>query len=193
MLGLGYLNLGEPSVAVKQYQRALALREAMQGVNAPETADCRNQLAITYRIADLPTEAAHLFERNPVSPSHAAALVVRGTVLLHEHKPTEAELKLREALAIRQKAQPDDRSTFETKSLLGEALVEEGKFAEAEPLLLSGYEGMKEREGTNPPQDKTSLIKALRRLVKLYEAWGKEDQAVKWRKVRESAELTKRT
>ena len=186
VLGSGYLNVGDPAAAVKQYERALALREAMQGPTHPETAACRNQLAIAYRLAQLPTEAAHLFDRNPISPSHAAALVIRGTTLLHENKPAEAELKMREGLAIREKMQPDDWTTFETKSLLGEALLAQRKFDEAEPLLLSGYEGMKQREGTIPQQDKPRLTKALRRLVKLYEEWGKPDEATKWRKKWES-------
>ena len=66
--------------------------------------------------------------------------------------------------------------------MLGEALLDQKKFADAEPLLLSGYEGMKQREDTIPPQDKPRLTKALERLVKLYEAWGKKDEAMKWRK-----------
>ena len=103
-------------------------------------------------------------------------------MLLLEKQPAEAELKLRECLTIRQKIQPDDWTTFETKSILGEALLDQNKFAEAEPLLLSGYEGMKQREDTIPSQDKPRLTKALERLVKLYEAWGKTDKAMKWRR-----------
>ena len=67
-------------------------------------------------------------------------------------------------------------------SILGEALLDQKKFAEAEPLLLSGYEGMKQREDTIPSQEKPRLTKALERLVKLYEAWGKKDKAMKWRR-----------
>lgn len=192
ILGLGYLNLGDPAAAVKQFERALALREAEQGVSHPETAACRNQLAIAYRLARLPAEAAHLYERNPNSPAHADALAVQGTTMLLEKKPAEAELKLRASLTVRQKIQPDDWKTFETKSLLGEALLDQGKYGEAEPLLVSAYEGMKEREGTIPPQERPSLIKALKRVVKLYEKWGKEDEAVKWRKKLVSLEITKR-
>ena len=95
-----------------------------------------------------------------------------------EKKPAEAELKLRECLTIRQKIQPDDWTTFDTKSMLGEALLDQKKFADAEPLLLSGYEGMKQREDTIPSQEKPRLTKALERLVKLYEAWGKKDEAI---------------
>ena len=88
-----------------------------------------------------PAEAGRLFDRNPNSPAHAAALAVRGSMLLLEKKPAEAELKLRECLTIRRKIQPDDWTTFDTESTLGEALLDQKKFADAEPLLLVGLRG----------------------------------------------------
>jgi hypothetical protein len=64
---------------------------------------------------------------------------------------------------------------------LGEALLGQQKYAQAEPLLTAGYEGMKKREATVPPESKSRLPLALDRLVRLYEAWGKPDEAAKWR------------
>ena len=67
--------------------------------------------------------------------------------------------------------------------MLGGALLGQKKYADAEPLLLAGYEGMKQREKTIPPQDKDlRLREALERLVQLYEATDKKDEAAKWRK-----------
>ena len=181
MLGLSYLGLGAPKQAVGQYARALALREAIQGANQPETAECRNQLAVANRLAGRTAEAARLFDRNPSSPDHASALAVRGSVLLAEKKPAEAELKLRELLTIRQKNQPDDWSTFDARSMLGEALAAQKKFAEAEPLLVEGFEGMKKRQATIPAAEKDHLKRGLERLVSLYEAGGKADEAKRWK------------
>jgi tetratricopeptide (TPR) repeat protein len=186
MLGLGYSSLGDAAQAVKQYERAVALREAMQGASQPDTAACRNQLAVAYRLAGRAAEGARLFDRDLNSPAHAAALAVQGSVLLRQKEPFEAELKLRECLTLRQKTQPDDWTTFDTKSLLGDALLEQKKFADAEPLLVSGYKGMKQRADAIPAQDKPHLTKALDRLITLYEAWGKEDQAIQWRQQREA-------
>jgi tetratricopeptide (TPR) repeat protein len=191
MLGLAYLNLGVPPQAVKEYERALQLREAMQGVHDSNTAACRNQLAVAYRLAGRATEAARLFDHNPNSPAQAAALAVRGSTLLLQKQPAEAELKLRECLTIRQKIQPDDWTTFDTKSLLGEALSDQRRFDEAELLLLAGYEGLKQREDTIPTEDKPRITKALERLVRLYETWGKKDKEMKWRKELEIAEATR--
>ncbi len=50
------------------------------------------------------------------------------------------------------------------------------------PLLLTGYEGLKQREKTIPPQGKVRLTEAVERLVQLYEATGRQDKAAKWRK-----------
>jgi hypothetical protein len=191
LLGLTYLNVGQSAQAVKQYQRALALREAMQGGENPETAACRNQLAVAYRLANRSDEAGRLFDRNPSSPAHAQALAVRGAVLLAQKDPADAELKLRESLAIRQRTQPDDWSTFDTQSLLGEALLEQKKFTEAEPLLLSGHQGLKQRRDSIPVQDRARLTGSLERLVRLYDAWPKQDKAETWRKELEAARAAK--
>jgi hypothetical protein len=48
-------------------------------------------------------------------------------------------------------------------------------------MLLKGYDGMKQREKTIPPQAKVRLPEAVERLVQLYEATGKKDEAAKWR------------
>ncbi len=191
MLGLAYLSVGDPARAIKQYERALELREAMQGFEHPDTATCRNQLAVAYRLAGRTNEASLLFERDPYSPDHASALAARATMLMREKNPAEAELKLRECLRIRRKIQPHDWMTAETESLLGEALLEQRKFAEAEPLLLSGYEEMQSRAEKIPPQDRPRLIRALERIVKLYEAWGKTEKAMTWRKELELAKAMK--
>jgi tetratricopeptide (TPR) repeat protein len=192
-LGSSYLDLGEAALAVKQYERALALREAWLGPNHPDTVACRNQLAIAYRLAGRFTEAGRLYDQNLDSPDHAATLAVRAALLLSQKKPVEAELKLRECLAIRQKLQPDDWTTFDTKSMLGEALLEQKKYADAEPLLLAGYEGLKQRAAKIPSQEKAYLTKALERLEQLYEAWGKKDKAAQWSKELEAAKAAKKT
>jgi hypothetical protein len=59
-------------------------------------------------------------------------------------------------------------------------------FVEAEPLLLSGYEGMKKREAKIPPRGKDHRTEAVERPVQLYEATGKKAEAAKWRTEREA-------
>ena len=92
-----------------------------------------------------------------------------------------AEPLLRECLAIREKAQPDDWTTFNTRSMLGSALCGQKKYAEAEPLLFKGYEGMKQREEKIPKEAKVRLVETVDRLIELYAATNKPDEAAKWR------------
>jgi len=73
-----------------------------------------------------------------------------------------------------------------TKSLLGASFFGQRKYAEAEPLFLQGYEGMKARDKAIPPQHKKRLSAARERLVQLYDAWGKKAQAEEWRRRRET-------
>src|SRR5262249_26433634 len=93
----------------------------------------------------------------------------------------EAEPVLRESLAIREKLQPDEWTTFNTRSLLGGSLLGQKKYADAEPLIVAGYEGMKAREAKIPPPGKPRFTEAAERVVRLYEEWGKKDKAAEWR------------
>ncbi len=114
------------------------------------------------------------------SPQLAGLLAQIGMSLLGQKKWTEAEPLVRECLAIREKAQPDLWSTFNTQSMVGGALLGQKKYADAEPLLLAGYEGMKQRETTIPPQAATRIPEALDRLIDFYTATNKPDEAKKW-------------
>jgi len=76
---------------------------------------------------------------------------------------------------------------FDVQSLLGAALLGQGKYAEAEPLLIAGYEGLKKLSPAIAVE--ANLPEAGQRLVRLYTAWGKPDQAGEWR--RKSSFVTK--
>ncbi len=110
------------------------------------------------------------------------ALAVLAGARLNEGKFAEAEGLARECLTLREIQIPDDWRTFNAQSMLGGSLLGQKKYAEAEPLLLSGYEGMKQREVTIPPEGKVRLNETLQRLAQLYEATQRPDQAVEWRK-----------
>lgn len=192
ILGSTYRDLGEPERAVQEYERALALLEAILGPDDTDSSECRNQLAVAYRLAGRIDDAGRLYHQNRLSSSHAAALAIQGSALLAESKPAEAELKLRESLALRQRMQPDDWTTFDAQSMLGAALMDQKKYTAAERLLLTGYEGMRQRQAKIPAQDRSHLHRAHDRLVHLYEVWGKPDEAARWRKESETHETAKK-
>ena len=112
--------------------------------------------------------------------------------LLQQKKWTEAEPLIRECLAIREKAQPDVWSTFNTQSLLGGAMLGQKKYVEAEPLLRKGFEGMKQREKTIPPAGSTRLPEALDRLIDLFTATNKPDEVKTWQAERTKYPATAR-
>src|SRR5262249_33044804 len=81
----------------------------------------------------------------------------------------------------RKKSQPDDWTCFHSMSQLGAALAGQKKYAEAEPLLIDGYEGLKAREVKIPAPAKKYLAAAAARIVPFYEAWGQPEKAAAWR------------
>jgi hypothetical protein len=104
-----------------------------------------------------------------------------GSSYLLAKQPEKAERVLLASLTGREKIQPNAWTTFQTKSALGGALADLQRYDEAERLLLQGYEGMKQRDAKIPKTGKGRLAEAAERLVQLYEAWGKPEQAEQWR------------
>ena len=92
----------------------------------------------------------------------------------------EAEPILSECQTIREKTQPNEWQTYNANSMLGGALLGQKKYADAEPLLLKGYLGMKEREKSIPPLGSTLLSDALDRLIQLYTETNQLDAVKKW-------------
>jgi len=72
---------------------------------------------------------------------------------------------------------------MEQIGVLGRALLGQQKYAEAEPLLHKGYEGMKAREATIPRTDggELRMPEALDRLIELYANTNKPEEAKRWR------------
>jgi serine/threonine protein kinase len=91
-------------------------------------------------------------------------------------------------LKARESREPGSWGTCNARSFVGGALLGLKKYAEAEPLLLAGYQGLKKRAAQVPAAVRTvRLTEALERLVALYEATGKKDEAAKWRKELDAA------
>lgn len=168
-LAATYANAGQFAKAISIQQEAITLSESED-----------EKKGLTSRLK--------LYEANsPYRDDGALATLVNA--LLHEGKFTEAEGPARECLALRQIQIPDDWRAFNARSMLGGSLLGQKKYAEAEPLLLSGYEGMKQREASIP---KVRLNEALQRLVQLYDATQRPEQAVEWRKKLAALEADKK-
>ena len=84
-------------------------------------------------------------------------------------------------MAAWNQAAPDDYRRFQAENMLGASLAGQSHFAEAEPLLVSGYEGLKQRESRAPASAKQQIAEAGTRIVQAYEAWSKPERAAEWR------------
>jgi eukaryotic-like serine/threonine-protein kinase len=107
-----------------------------------------------------------------------------GWNLVQQQQWPEAAAVLRQALAVRRKNQPDEWTTFNTQSILGEALLGMRQFEDAEAHLLAGFEGLNRREAKIPPTARIRLTQAIDRLIQLYEGRANFTRAAKWRAVR---------
>jgi hypothetical protein len=189
-LAWGWQGTGRFDQAVSLYEEALAKRRAKLGPDHPHTLLTEGNLASTHEKAGEPARA-ELLRRDllarqqtatgPDSAATASALTYLGDNLLRQDKCGEAEPVLREALAIREKKLPEAWQTFHGRSLLGGALLGRKDYAAAEPLLVSGYEGMKRREAKISAAARFRLAEALERLVRLYEETERKEKAEEYR------------
>jgi len=115
-----------------------------------------------------------------------ACLTALARLRLKQQRFTEAESLLREATSRKESKAAQAWISFDRQSLLGAALLGQGKYAEAEPLLLAGYEGLKKLSPAISAD--ANLPEAGERLVRLYSAWGKPEKAGEWRQKLASAE-----
>jgi eukaryotic-like serine/threonine-protein kinase len=99
--------------------------------------------------------------------------------LCDESKFAESEPLAREYLALREKREPAGWRTSSARSLLGAALLGEKKFAEAEPLLLKGYQELKDYGDKLPAMAKRKFNEAREHLIQLYEDTDRHDEAAK--------------
>lgn len=94
----------------------------------------------------------------------------------------EGEKYLRESLVIRQANHPDDWRTFSAQAQLGEAILAQEEFVEAERELIPAHEGMLARIDSIPPEEHGRLRESAEMIVRLYAAWGKPETAAEWRR-----------
>jgi hypothetical protein len=110
---------------------------------------------------------------------HNLALILLNTTSRH----ADALKLFEEALVLREaKLGPDHPDTLLTLLVLGLAQIELKNYTAAETRLLD-FQARVERNSKNLPPDFQAY--AIPHLIRLYDAWGKQDQAAEWRKRQE--------
>jgi non-specific serine/threonine protein kinase/serine/threonine-protein kinase len=115
------------------------------------------------------------------SLDHFAALADAGWLLTEWKSFADAEPLLREAVSRGDSFFVDSWRTHHARLLLGVALLGQQKFADAEPLLVLGYEALRERESQIPRETGAPLDQSVQWAVELYEAAGQAGKAADWR------------
>ncbi len=108
------------------------------------------------------------------------ALSSLATTLYLQQRFSEAEPLYRECLAMRETNCPNAWYTHYTRLRLGAALMGRRQYDEAEPLLISGYEGMRQRDAGIRDRNKV-LTESIQDLIQLFEATSRPEQAAEWK------------
>ncbi|HXS94622.1 MAG TPA: serine/threonine-protein kinase [Candidatus Limnocylindrales bacterium] len=170
--------------AVKTQSRVL-------GQDHPDRLAGMNRLAALYTDEGKYSEAETLFadalksQRRVLGEDHLETLSSRdglGRVQFREHKYVEAESTLRDTLKEYEKLAPESWERYNCQSMLGGSLEGQNKYADAESLLISGYEGLMQRKATVPLHDRGVLSESGERIVQLYQMWEKPDKLAEWRR-----------
>ena len=180
---------GQFQASDETYKRVLTLRRPVLGDKHPETVRAMIGPAINASLQNRFQEAepvmAKCYElwRETLGAGHPDTIngaMYLGDTRINMGKFAEAETVLRDALSAQEKANATVWSRYNLSALLGAALAGQKRFDEAEPLFLSGYKGMVERQATMQVRSRIYIARARERLVEMYRAWGKPDRVPEW-------------
>jgi serine/threonine protein kinase/tetratricopeptide (TPR) repeat protein len=186
-----YEALDQLDKAQPLFEELVTRSKTVKGPDDPFTLLEKHNLGMVYQESGRLADAQKLLEETlrlrkiklgSDHPDVASTLAELGLTLNRQGKFAESEPLLREALVIFEKHLPNDWSRFYTQNLLGAALAGQKNYSAAEPMLVQGYQGMKEHENGIPGNRLKKLDDALERLVQFYEASGRPDQAAEWKK-----------
>jgi tetratricopeptide (TPR) repeat protein len=192
MNGLGALYRCEGNYiqAEPLLSKAAELRRRVLGAEHPNTLVSLSDLAKLYRRQGKFVEANALFtsvlavRRRVLGPAHpdtVDAMASLAEVCLQQKQYVAAESLIREAVDNDKNMASGSWQPYRNQTLLGASLAAQSRYAESEPLLISGYQGMVERGAAIPSEDRVALTQAGERIVQLYDEWGKLDKAGEWR------------
>jgi eukaryotic-like serine/threonine-protein kinase len=190
-LAIVYKEGGKYTQAEALDRQTLEIKRRVLGPEHPTTLNTVSGLGFVYRLqGEYALAEAYGVEllaqrRQSLGPKHIGALEAAADLAtdyqLHG-KFTKSEPLAREAFEVDRNKRPDNWERFRDESLLGASLAGQKKYAEAEPLLLEGYQGMAARKVRMRVEDFYYLDRSREWIVELYRAWGKTEEVAEWRK-----------
>ena len=185
-----YRAEGKYAQAETLYNQTVELERRVFGPKNPNTLTSTDGLALTYYLQGKYAQAEDLYTQtlaerkqrpgrdDPETLDNMADLALTYQA---QGKFASSEALAREAVERNQTKRPEDWQRFFTESLLGASLAGQKKYAEAEPLLLDGYQGLVARKDRIEVPESYHLDRTREWIVQLYQAWGKPQQAAAWR------------
>ena len=186
-LGQALRARGELEEAEALLRESLELKRSLYGEHHASVANGLNNLAgvLTqrgeYRAAEALFREALELRRELLGDQHpevAQSLNNLGLVFFRLEDYPQAERLFRQALAMRRQTLGEDHpAVARGLANLADALVQQRDFAAAEPLLLRSLEL---RQRLLSPEHPTLAVNR-ERLAALYEAWGRPEEAARYR------------
>jgi serine/threonine protein kinase len=186
LLGVIDYTRGNYSEAEKSLGEAERLYNHYLGRNFPLIAEILYYLSSihclqeNYPLAEAEARRALQINRlhRPDHPITVTSIGLLSKVLIRAGRPTQAVPYLHEVME-KLKAAPvrTNRKWFASASILGECLTLLKRYDEAERFLNGVYTNSRPNCSEKSPE----MVEACQRLVKLYEAWGKPEQAARYR------------
>ncbi len=185
--------LGRFEQAEELYRGSLAVRRRLIGDDHPRLASAIYNLATLLHRDLAHFEEAEVLYRQAVEtfrrtadedhPSMGYYKMGLGRILTDLGRPHEAEPLLREVLDLFLRLSPDGRGAASAKSALAAALIGLERYDEAERLLLEGLPVLRAKFG----DDHRITVRALRRIVAVYETTGQPRRAATYRALLETS------
>jgi serine/threonine protein kinase/tetratricopeptide (TPR) repeat protein len=178
-LGMFLYRRAKYDEAEKLFRQALEMNRRLLGEVHPEIASYLNNLGMVLRDSGQLAEAETTFRQSvdlhhrlygPDHPNYGNSVVNLAALLARTGKFEEAERYYLEVIALYSKIYGEKNfNTATVRSLLAECLIKTKKFPQAEKLLVECLAIIKGQFGQDHPRTQATV----RRLVALYEAWGK--------------------
>jgi tetratricopeptide (TPR) repeat protein len=189
VLGRVLVRAGRTEDGLTMLEILVEKRKSSLGPDDEHTLICMSWLGYAYEEVGRLDRAERVYsnlvarwrKKGPKSASFSNAVGLLGGNMLKQKRYAEAEALLRECLAMRADKLVNDWIYFSVQSWMGLALWGQNKHVEAEPLLVQGYEGMRQLESKIPAYAKPRLTEAAAGLVHLYEATNQPEKAKEWR------------
>jgi tetratricopeptide (TPR) repeat protein/predicted Ser/Thr protein kinase len=181
---------GKYAQAEALFGQTLEISRRVLGPEHPGTLNALSDFASMYQrqgkyaLAERYAAQALAGRRHTLGSQYPDTIVLAADLALayqSQGKFAASEPLAREAVEFDRKKQPDDWQRFRAETLLGASLAGQKKYAEAEPLLLEGHQGMMARKDRIAVPDLYHLDRAREWVVRLYEDWGKPEKAAEWR------------